>query len=458
MADNKGSARSRPIQLLLLAVMAFANPLHAQPITPQSLAAAIPKTPAGDALRAWLDAFNSADSARISDYARRFQPDISLGDELGFRDQTGGFDLLSIERNEPRHLEFTVRERKSTVTAYGVIDVSATEPLRVTKRDMRAMGPNGSPADLHIDAAERARVVAGAAALLDTFYVFPDVAKRMGDSLRARLAHKAYDQYNNGIMFALRLNDDLAEISHDKHLSVDYSARPLPPDPPHPDGAPEPRPSPEDVARRQEFVDRINCGFVKVEQLPGNVGYLKFTGFAGVDMCGPTASAAMNFLAATRALIIDLRENGGGSPGMVAYVSSYLFDKRTHLNDLWTRRTGKTEEFWTRDTVPGRRFGGEKPIYVLTSAQTFSGAEEFTYNLKNLKRATIVGETTGGGAHPVNGHRIDQHFAIGVPFARAISPITHTNWEGVGVKPDISVPAADALATAERLIREKTRQ
>jgi retinol-binding protein 3 len=142
----------------------------------------------------------------------------------------------------------------------------------------------------------------------------------------------------------------------------------------------------------------------------------------------------------------------------LAYVSSYLFDKRTHLNDLWTRRSGKTEEFWTRDSVPGRRFGGEKPVYVLTSAQTFSGGEEFAYNLKNLKRAIIVGETTGGGAHPVSGHPIDEHFSIGVPFARAINPITHTNWEGVGVKPDISVPAGDALATAQRLLREKARQ
>jgi hypothetical protein len=225
--NKNSSARYRPIHLLLLAVIASANPIHAQPvgaITSQSAAFVIPKTPAGEALRAWLDAFNSADSARIGDYARRFQPDITLDDELGFRDQTGGFDLLSIERNEPRHLEFTVRERNSPVTGYGVIEVSATEPLRVTKRDMRAMGPNGSPAALRLDAAGRARVVAGAAALLDTFYVFPDVAKRMGDSLRARLARKAYDQYNNGIMFALRLNDDLAEISHDKHLNVDYSA------------------------------------------------------------------------------------------------------------------------------------------------------------------------------------------------------------------------------------------
>jgi C-terminal processing protease CtpA/Prc len=91
----------------------------------------------------------------------------------------------------------------------------------------------------------------------------------------------------------------------------------------------------------------------------------------------------------------------------------------------------------------------------LTSKQTFSGAEEFTYNLKNLKRATIIGETTGGGAHPVSGHRIDDHFMIGVPFAKAVNPISKTNWEGTGVEPDVKVPAADALATAQKLAAEK---
>jgi C-terminal processing protease CtpA/Prc len=238
-------------------------------------------------------------------------------------------------------------------------------------------------------------------------------------------------------------------------LHVNYSAQPLPPEKAHPVGAPPPAPSPEDQARERKFLDGINCGFVRAEQLPGNVGYIKFNMFADTDMCAATASAAMTFVAGTRALIIDVRENGGGSPGMVAFVSSYLFDRRTHLNDLWTRRTGETKEFWTSDSVSGRRFGGTKPIYVLTSARTFSGAEEFTYNLKNLKRAIIVGETTGGGAHPVSGHRIDEHFMIGVPFARAINPITHTNWEGVGVKPDIIVPAHDALETAQALLREK---
>ena len=444
--------------LLWLTLIASAHPIGAQvPATAptQSIVAAIPQTPAGEVLRAWLDAFNSGDSALVDAYKKRFEPDVTVSDELSFRDQTGGFELLSIERSELRHLEFTVRERNSPMTAFGVLDVSSAEPLRVKTRRLQAMGPSVSPAALRIDAQARARAIAGAAALLDTFYVFPDVARRMGDSLRARLARKEYDKYTNGVTFAMRLDDDLAEVAHDKHLHVNYSARALPPDAVHPAGAPPPAPSPEDQAREREFLDGINCGFVKAEQLPGNVGYLKFNMFADTDLCAATASAAMNFVAGTRALIIDMRENGGGSPGMVAFVSSYLFDRRTHLNDLWTRRTGETKEFWTSDSVSGRRFGGTKPIYVLTSARTFSGAEEFTYNLKNLKRATIVGETTGGGAHPVAGHRIDEHFMIGVPFARAINPITHTNWEGVGVKPDISVPANDAMATAQKLLREK---
>jgi C-terminal processing protease CtpA/Prc len=202
-------------------------------------------------------------------------------------------------------------------------------------------------------------------------------------------------------------------------------------------------------------MERMNCAFVKVEQLPGNVGYVKFNGFMDPEACGPTASAAMSFVAGTDALIIDLRENGGGDPKMVAFVSSYIFSDSTHLNDLWTRKTNVTEQYWTRPSVPGKHFGGEKPVYVLTSKRTFSGAEEFSYNLKNLKRATIVGETTGGGAHPVNGQRIDEHFVIGVPFARAINPISKTNWEGTGVEPDVKVPASDALTTAQKLAAER---
>jgi C-terminal processing protease CtpA/Prc len=139
---------------------------------------------------------------------------------------------------------------------------------------------------------------------------------------------------------------------------------------------------------------------------------------------------------------------------MIALISTYLFGKRTHLNDLWERKDDATDQYWTLPYVPGKRLE-DKPVYVLTSKQTFSGAEEFSYNLKNLKRATLVGETTGGGAHPVSGHRIDDHFMIGVPFARAINPISKTNWEGKGVEPDVKVTASDALTTAEKLALEK---
>jgi C-terminal processing protease CtpA/Prc len=202
-------------------------------------------------------------------------------------------------------------------------------------------------------------------------------------------------------------------------------------------------------------MESVNCGFVKAEQLANNVGYLQFNMFADPDVCGPTASAAMNFLANVDALVIDLRDNGGGDPAMVAYITSYLFSKRTHLNDLWTRRTGATKEYWTNTDVSGKRLGDDKPVFVLTSNRTFSGGEEFTNNLKALRRATIVGETTGGGAHPVAGQRINEHFIIGVPFARAINPITKTNWEGTGVEPDVKVQASDALSTALKLISEK---
>jgi retinol-binding protein 3 len=411
----------------------------------------IPSTPAGVVLRAWLEAHNSADTARMGAYYRRYQPELAES-ALASRDRIGAFDLLTIERSEPRQVEVILKERGGAMTVYGVVGVSDAEPPRVTTFRLMGMGPNMTAADLGVDAATRARVIQGAIAQLDTFYVFPAVARRVADSLRARLARGGYDAYANGMSFARRLNDDLREVGRDKHLRLDYSVRAIPPRPASP-----PPPTPEAIARRREQLDEVNCGFVKAEQLPGNVGYVKFNQFADPELCAPTASAAMSFLAGTRALIVDLRENGGGSPAMVAYVSSYLFSQRTHLNDLWNRRTGETQEFWTRDSVPGRRFGGEKPVYVLTAARTFSGAEEFAYNLQALKRATIVGETTGGGAHPVAGRRIDEHFTIGVPGARAINPITKANWEGVGVEPDVKVPAADALTTAQQLVRATAR-
>ncbi|HMC28125.1 MAG TPA: S41 family peptidase, partial [Verrucomicrobiae bacterium] len=256
-----------------------------------------------------------------------------------------------------------------------------------------------------------------------------------------------YDAITDGDDFANRLTEDFQSVSHDKHLHVMFSPAAMP-------DLPEGRPDAKREAEERKEMERMNCGFSKVEILEGNVGYLKFDFFAEPEMCGPTAIAAMNFLAHVDAIIFDLRENGGGDPKMIALISTYLFAERMHLNDLWTRKDNSTDQYWTLPYVPGARLVG-KPAFVLTSKETFSGGEEFTNNLKTLKRATIIGETTGGGAHPVNGHRIDDHFGIGVPFARAINPITHTNWEGSGVEPDIKVPAADALTKAKALAAEK---
>jgi len=201
-------------------------------------------------------------------------------------------------------------------------------------------------------------------------------------------------------------------------------------------------------------MERTNCGFEKIEILPDNIGYLKFNVFADTAICGPTAIAAMNFLGHVDSLIFDLRGNGGGDPKMIALISTYLFDQPTHLNDLYNRKEDATTQYWTLPFVPGNRLA-DKPVFVLTSKFTFSGAEEFSYNLKNLKRATIIGETTGGGAHPVSGHRIDDHFTIGVPFARAINPISKGNWEGTGVEPDVPSTASEALDVAEKLAEER---
>ena len=423
----------------------------AQQTAPTTKAAAptIPETPAGRTFKAWSEAFNSGDRELVGAYCRTYEPSKSVEDEMQFRGMTGGFDLLEIVKSEKLHLAILVKERHSETRAIGKLDVKDGEPAEVTSFELQAIPPGISVSDLDfkIDAATRARVISGTIAKLDEFYVFPEISKKMGDAVRARQKRGEYDSVTDGDAFAKLLTDNFREVSHDKHLRVDFSPATMP-------ERPEGPPDADAIAQYRKEMERMNCGFDKMEILSGNVGYLKFDMFADPEVCGPTAVAAMSFLANVDAIIFDLRENGGGDPKMVALVSTYLFSKPTHLNDLWERKTDTIQQYWTLAYVPGKRLD-DKPAYVLTSKRTFSGAEEFSYNLKNLKRATIIGETTGGGAHPVSGHRIDDHFMIGVPFAKAINPISKTNWEGTGVEPDVKVPAADALATARKLAMEK---
>jgi tetratricopeptide (TPR) repeat protein len=190
-----------------------------------------------------------------------------------------------------------------------------------------------------------------------------------------------------------------------------------------------------------------NYGFQKIEVLEGNIGYVDFRYFASPVKATDRVVAAMSFLKYTDAIIYDLRKNGGGNPEMIQLMCSYLFDKKIHLNSLYWRDGDRIVEYWTLDQIEGVRLP-DIPVYVLTSHYTFSGAEEFTYNLKTRKRATIIGETTGGGANPGGMFPITKNFGMFIPEGRAINPVTGTNWEGTGVEPDIKVAADSALSVA----------
>ena len=423
----------------VVALMLVSSTLPGQ--GPQGLPNAIaPATPVGQAVSEWLEAFNSADSTKLRAYYNRYQLIRSMPAQLNQRQQTGGFDLVAIEKSKPRYIEFVVKARTTGVQAVGVVELNAEGTPGMKQSSLLAIPPGKQFADFTIDSARRANVIERAAENLNSTYVFPEVAQKMAADARARFQRGEYHDVTNGITFAARLTEHFREVSKDKHLGVNFSAGGAPQGPP-PGAAPGGPPS---------------CGFTAALQPDGNVGVIKFNGFANPNQCGSEATRALEVVADANALIVDLRENGGGSPAMVAYISSYLFDQRTHLNDIWTRSTNETAEYWTHD-VPGRKYGGTKPVYVLTSSFTFSAAEEFTYNLQSLKRATIVGEQTRGGAHPTRGMRIDDQFSIGVPFARSINPITKTNWEGTGITPDVKVFAGQALETAKKLIAQKAK-
>ncbi len=304
-----------------------------------------------------------------------------------------------------------------------------------------AQQPN-TPPDMTINAATRTQVIEAVLKDLNDSYVFPETAKKMEADVRNRVKNKEYDAIESAQEFAKKLTGDLQAISKDKHINVRFSKNVIPV------RTQRDEPSAEEQANYSNFVKRINYGFEKIERLQGNIGYVDLRGFSDPKGGAETVSAAMTFLANTDALIFDLRQNGGGDPEMVALISSYLFgDKPVHLNSLYWRKGDRTEDFYTKPNLANKKFA-DKDVYVLTSKRTFSGAEEFSYNLKNLKRATIIGETTGGGAHPGDVFRLSDHFGVFIPTGRAISPVTKSNWEGTGVEPDVKVPKEQALKTA----------
>ncbi|MFI2608974.1 S41 family peptidase [Kitasatospora sp. NPDC018619] len=286
-------------------------------------------------------------------------------------------------------------------------------------------------------ALDTAAVVESIAALVGENYVFPDAARQLAALLRSRSAEGAY-RTDRAQELADAVTADLRSVNGDLHLALKHHAAPVPAE----------RGAAALAAMRREF-DASLHGVPRVELLDHGVAVLEIAPkMFPVDWAAQPLAAALSLVAPARALVLDLRRNTGGDPQTVAFVCGYLLDDRTHLNTLLSRQGEVAEQSWTPPFVPGARFGGSKPLYVLTSGDTFSGGEELAYDLQQLGRAEVVGEATRGGAHPREGWTVHPHLELSVPVARAVNPVSGTNWEGTGVRPDVPCDAGSALDRA----------
>ena len=284
-----------------------------------------------------------------------------------------------------------------------------------------------------LDAAARRETVTKLAEALRDRYVYPEVGATVADTLIKTLEAGGYDQLDDAVAFTGRLTSDMAAIAHDKHLKVvsrGAPAAPKGPAPPH-----------------------SEAGVVRADRLSGGVGYIEVASFPPPDRFKPVIDKAMIALSGSKALVIDVRRNTGGSPASVVYLASFVLPSatRVHVNDVISRKPSTLE--FTRKTFESQptpvSFAG-LPVYVLTSQATFSGGEEFAYDIQALKVGAVVGETTGGGANPTGSVALGKDISAQIPWGRAENPVTKTNWEGVGVRPTVAAPASEALSVALR--------
>ncbi|MGB7250409.1 MAG: S41 family peptidase [Phormidesmis sp.] len=309
--------------------------------------------------------------------------------------------------------------------------------------------PPDAAYDLPLDAAVRETVLRAIAQQMAE-YAFPEVAQKIQNDLGDRIAAGGYQDVKSGSQLAETLTAQLQTLSGDQHLKVYFSPMVLP------HLAPQTDIPPAEIEHQRRLSELRNFDINRVERLQGNVGYLELFSFEPPEFAGAVMTAAMQFVANTSALIIDLRRNRGGSASMVALLTSYLLPAypAVHLTDLYWPNEERIQQSWTMPHVSAPRYLN-KPVYVLTGLETFSAAEEFAYNLKHLKRAVVVGETTAGGANPGAGFRVHDHFWMFIPTGQAISQVTGENWEGKGVLPDFKVPAELSLKTAQLLAFRK---
>jgi hypothetical protein len=334
-----------------------------------------------------------------------------------------------------------------------VIGAFATMPVWTPFWEEYGPGPK-----VVVNRAMRVEALDTLVAKLNDHYVFPDKAKQIEAVLRQRQQEGKYDGITDGEQLAKQLTDDIHGVAHDVHMQVRFSRGLVPPD----EAGPPPA-SQADWEQRTSFARRLmvrasvrlmNFGVKKVDHLSSNIGYLQVSSFPPDFLVAERYAAAMDQLADTDGLIVDMRDNGGGLPQSVDLLISYFVDQRTRLNDFWDRASGITMQHWTEDKLDGKRYGGKKPVVILAGPGTMSAGENFAYTMQALKRAMVIGERTWGGAHPARPYRLGDHFLAVIPDARIISPITHTDWEG-GVIPDVAVAPDKALEAATNLLQRR---
>lgn len=299
-----------------------------------------------------------------------------------------------------------------------------------------------------IDAARRTALIERSLDLFSKNYVFPDRAETAVADVRKREKAGVYNSLTSPARLAEVLTRHLADATRDGHVRVKFSTTPVP-DPLAATGETK-----AELAqlRRDAQADGFGIGVPRV--LDGNIGYIEFKRFYRAEYAGDALAAAMQKLAKTDALIVDLRECHGGDPVMVALAMSWFFEGwPRHLSDMVRRFDGTVTQYWTAAWLPGARYV-DKRVYVLTAQRTFSAPESFAYEMQQSKRATVVGEVTGGGAHSGTWFPIDDRFSIFIPLTRYVSANSGGDWEGTGVKPDVVTSAPDALKSAHRLALE----
>jgi retinol-binding protein 3 len=410
--------------------------------------APLPDTQGGRCVTAFLEAFNAGDDNRVRDFEKRYRAASALAqrsiqdrvDQLNqIHADLGNLTLLRVVSTGATQIEILARSSSTGegwMLAFQFEDQAPNGLVAIMITPSSTLEAGGDYSE-PIEEPLRHGTIKQIGDILREVYVYPEMGERMAEVLARNESEGRYRTVTSAGDLAQNLTTDLFAVCKDRHLTVFPFAGP-----------------------KSATTCSSRCcggagagstyGFQKSELLPGNIGYVKFDVFDGSQEARGAAAAALASVAGCDALIFDLRDNIGGSPKMIQFISSYLFDKPTHLDSFFDRLGNVTSETWTLDTVPGKRFPTDLPVYVLTSGSTFSAAEAFAYDLKHLGRATVVGATTGGGAHLITDRTVNDRFLVRVPYLRAYNPVTKGSWEGVGVSPDIQVPASEALDAARR--------